>query len=318
MDSSLVFLNIETQAPLQQSYVDSGPSFRGRLSPEKRLASEASRKPASPRRAEKLVSTAASKGPGSMKEAPSYKGLPPPALPVASGNHDPKLVLFIDGAKSAFRQAVLHKRMEEVSAAGGPKLLVDCVGGAVRLRPNRAALDATANATCCGTSWSVVGIDGVEQYLGSPCSFAYQVQKLIAVGVAVVCAIDSRYCNWMLLAFYLRFFGLTVIRETVVADDINHRKWVRKSSAIVEPSVVRLSEIEALSLAEPVVQPRRFRRADAREDSELSVTPATSPRNSLSVRAARLASAMRERESYVHAYQNSFAVGRLLRERYLI
>ncbi|MBN3762018.1 hypothetical protein [Burkholderia sp. Ac-20365] len=318
MDSSLVFSNIETQSPLQTLYVDSGPSFRGRLSAEKRLASEASRKPASLRRPKKLAPAAASKGPGSVQEEPNYKGLPPPGLPAASGNRDPKLVLFIDGAKSAARQAVLHKRMEEVSAVGGAKLRVDCVGGVVSLRLDRAALGATANATCCGTSRSVVGIDGVEQYLGSPCSFAYQVQKLITVGIAVVCTIDSRYCNWMLLAFYLRIFGLTVIREMVVADEINHHKWARKSPTIVEPSVGRLSEIEALSLAELVAQPRRFRCADARKDSELSVTPAPSSRNSLSARAARLASAMRERESYVHAYQNSFAVGRLLRERYLL
>ncbi|NVH75738.1 hypothetical protein FSB08_25150 [Paraburkholderia sp. JPY432] len=317
MNSSIQFTNVKNQSHVQTLYLDNSQDFYGRLSPEKRLASDVLFKPAWLPRRPNLASAAASNRARSMQEEPNHKGLPPSGPPVASGNHDPKLVLFIDGAKTVARQAVLQKRMEEVAAGGGAKLRVDCVEGVVSLRLDRAAFGATANPTSRRTPRPVVGIDGVEQYLGSPCCFAYQVQKLISVDVAVVCTIDSRYCNWPLLAFYLRAFGLTVIREAVFADHIILRRRGRKSPTKGDLSVGIFPETDAPTLAEFVAQPRRFRRADAKEDSEQFVMPATLPRYTSFARAAWLVSAVRERESYVNAYQNDFAVGRLLRERHL-
>jgi hypothetical protein len=317
MDSSNHLANVKNQSHIQTLYVDNGPDFCGRLSLDKRLVFDPPLPATWLRRRAKPASVAASNRARSMEEEPNYKGLPPPGLPVASGSHNPKLVLFIDGAKTAARQAVLLKRMDEIAAGGGAKLRVDCAEGLVSLWLDRTTFSRTEEPIYRGTRRPVVGIDGVEQYLGSPCCFAYHVQKLINIDVAVVCTIDSRYCNWPLLAFYLRVFGLTVMRETVVADDITLRRRPRKSPTKRAMRAGRSPESDAPSLAEFVEQPRQFSRADAKEDSERFVTPATLPRNSPSARAARLASAMRERESYVHAYQNSFAVGRLLREQHL-
>jgi hypothetical protein len=312
MDSSIHITNVKNQSNIQTLYVDNGLGFYGSPSLERYLASEVSLKPASLRRRAKPASAATSNGARTIQEEPNYKGLPPTGLPVASGNHDPKLVLFIDGAKTATRQAVLHKRMDEAAAGGGAKLLVFCFEGLVS-----AKLSATEQPASRGTRRPVVGIDGVDQYLGSPFRFAFQVRTLISIAVAVVCTIDSRCCDWPLLAFYLRVFGLTVMRETVVADDITFRPRLQKSSTKREMRAGRLPETDVPSLAQFVAHSHLLGRVDLKEDSERFVPSSASPRSSPSARAARLASAMRERENYAHAYQNSFAIGRLLRERRL-
>ncbi|WP_176081837.1 hypothetical protein [Paraburkholderia tropica] len=317
MDSSIHFANVNKHLGIQTLYVDNGPHFSSRLSAEECLESWLLLKPASLRRRAKPTSAVPSNGAGTMQEEPNFKGLPPPGLPVASGNHDPKLVLFIDGAKTAARSAALLKRMDEAAVGGGAKLRVDCVEGLVSLRLDRATLRAAGEPTARGTQRPVVGIDAVEQYLGSPCRFASQLRTLIDVDVSVVCTIDSRCCDWLLLAFYLCLLGLTVMRETVVADDIIRRRQLRKSPTKGMMRAEWTAETDAPSLAEFAAQPHQFSRADPKEDSERLVASSISLRNSPSTRAAKLASAMRERESYAHAYQNTFAVGRLLREQRL-
>jgi hypothetical protein len=317
MDSSIHFANVNKHLDIQTLYVDYGPHFSGRLPPEEECpASELSLKPVSLRRRAKPALAAPSNGARTMLEEPNFKGLPPTGLPVASGNHDPKLVLFIDGAKTVARRAALLKRMDEAAAGGGAKLRVDCVEGLVSLRLDRATLSAPGEPTARGAQRPVVGIDAVEQYLGSPCRFASQLRKLINVDVSVVCTIDSRYCDWPLLAFYLCLLGLTVIRETVVADDFIRRRQLRMSPTKGTLRAGWPEATDAPSPAEFSAQPRPFSRADSKEYSERFV-PFSASLRSPYARAARLASAMRERESYANAYQSTFAVGRLLREQRL-
>ncbi|SAL80534.1 hypothetical protein [Caballeronia telluris] len=258
MNSSIRFTNVKKQQRIQNVYVDIGADFHSRTEPETGPGRGVAFKPTGLRSREKSVTAVASNEDGMMLEEQKYKSLPPPGAPVAAGNPDPKLVLFIDGARTATRQAVLVKRMNEAAAGGGAKLRIDCIDGVVSIRLHSATLIATVNPTSHGSPRTVLGIDGVEQYLGSPWCFAFQVHNLIDADVAVICTVDSRRCNWPLLGFYLRVLGLTLTLESVAS------LW--------------------------------------------DMPPA---------RVSKLASAMRERESYAHAYENSFAVSRLLREKRL-
>jgi hypothetical protein len=313
MDTSTQITNVNKQLKVQAYYVDSKPEFDSQLLAEmlaRHLPVPAVRH--DPRATP--ASADASKVAHPMQEEANYRGSPPRRLTVADGKHDPKFVRFIDGANPTARKALMDKRMDEAIAGGGTKLCVDCLKSTVSILVNTVAVAVTAKPATCDTQRTVVGIDGVDQYQGSPSRIAYQIQKLIDVGVAVVCTIDSRYHDWLLLAYYLRLFGLLVIRERVVVADVTLYLRGHRSSARGDFRS-RFLATDMPSFAGYVPQLRQVDRVSPRANSDQVAMPTLSPRKSLSARAARLASAERERKSYARAYQNSFAVGRLLREQ---
>lgn len=312
MNTSENFKNTSKYLAVQTVYVDNGPEFR-REAVEEILRHAA---PLAPRltRAKSAMPTARGEA-SSMLEDSKYKGLPPPTLPVTSGNHDPKSIRFIDGPDTALRRTVLRRRMHEVSADGAYQLLVGSEKGQVSVRLDRAVVAATAKSTA--KARAVVGIDGVDQFLASPGKIACSIKSLTNINVAVICSIDSRYCDWLLLAFHLRILGLKVVSEKLAAsvyiDGALMKQHVESKMALGPFPVTSTPALAAFTyrrrqLDGHIEAVRRYL-LKAPAKTQMS-SPQAAARN-----AAWQAAVRRDRDDCARAFRNSFAIGQLLREQ---
>lgn len=161
-----------------------------------------------------------------LQDGSNYNGAPPLTPPVTSGEYDPKSIRFIDGPDTALRRTKLCDRMREVSADGAFQLLVESGKGVVSVRLDRAAASETASSAA--KAHVVVGIDGVEQFLASPGKIACHIKSLTNINVTVICSIDSRCCDWLLLVFHLRILGLKVVQEKLAASVYLERSLMKR------------------------------------------------------------------------------------------
>jgi hypothetical protein len=304
MNSSIHFTNVKKQPRVKALYVYNNPCCPGYQTPPEAPVNEPSIKPEWLSGRPMPASAFASNRTNLVLEERSRKGSPPPRLPIASAYSDPNSILFIEGANTAARHAVLLRRLDEVAAGVGVMLRIVCVKGVVGLRLDRAASRASDNRGANNLPPPVVGIDGIEQYLVSPWLAAFRLRRLIDAGFAVVCTIDSRQCNWPLLAFCLRAFGVTPRLELMRRND--------------DPMPSRLTVTSRMKQIKQVGHT-----AEAKAPST-TISGTQQPQHNYtlrrsfsSARAARLVSAMRQRESYAQAYENVFAISRLLREKRL-
>ncbi|MGF6572374.1 hypothetical protein ABH945_004495 [Paraburkholderia sp. GAS333] len=311
MNSSADYRNVKKQLGVRALYVDNGTEFRG--VPAKQPLELAAPEMLRSSTARLKSTTAPSEQPSAVEEA-NYVGEPPTGLMVTSGDHDPKIIRFIDAPNIAMRRAALHRRMHEVSADGARNLVVVSVRGLASVRLNLAVVSATTKSA--SRARAVVGIDGVDQFVASPGTIACHIKSLTDMDVSVICTIDSRRLSWVILVFYLRVLGLLAIREKLAIDvciDWMREKWSAKSEWIV----CSLPAVGARAKAEFIYRRRLL-------DGRLEMVPdnlfnapvkAKAPSRQVAVRsAAWLAAARREREDCARAYRNSFAIGQLLRE----
>ncbi|WP_322003755.1 hypothetical protein [Paraburkholderia tropica] len=251
----------------------------------------------------------------SMRENANHRGLPPPTLPVTSANHAPKSIRFIDGPDIALRRTILRRRMHEASVDGAYQLFVASEKGQVSVRLFRAVVSASAQSA--GNACAVVGIDGVDQFLASPGKIACHIKALANVAANVICSIDSRCCDWLLLVFHLRVLGLKVVHEKLAASVYLDRSFMK-----------RYVECEMALRSFPVTSTRKqatFAYRIRRMDGYIEIVPGYVLKAPLRMKTSSLqvaarnvawqAAAHRDADNCACAIRNHFAFRQLVIER---
>jgi len=254
----------------------------------------------------------------SAKKSLGYQIPPPLPEAVACRAFEPYVIRLVDGEDAPMRKRALETCVRQLGAARGRRLLIRCERGELDRQLGYARAWAEKRCDRSPSRPVVVGIDGIDQWLTSPVVAACQLQAILSVGATVVCAVDARYVDSLLLTLQLRVLGIMVVREALVPGSltsVSPGPWTQCSSADSKSGspVQSFPYVNAPALVAHMAK-HKHPGAQTPPDNPFDQR-ARQPRGATRG-AARSVLSQSERVECARAYRSDFAIERLLRERF--